>query len=324
MILKIKAENTMISKNENCRDGFAGLGLGCWVIGGRDWGSQKDCDSIQAVKAAYASGIRHFDTAQSYGKGHSEELLGRTLHKIRDKCFIASKMMYTPPQNVEESVLQSLQRLQTDYLDLLYIHWPKKNVDLAAMMEQLVILREKGAIRRIGVSNFSIDQMKEVMKAGSIDACQICYNLLWRWPEHELIPYCKDNKIAVVTYSTIAQGILTGKFTSDPLLVPGDHRKSTVMFDKNVWPEVYAGVVELNKIAKAADVPLRELAIQWVMMRDGVAAALVGARNALQVKENIHALSTAMSADVYEQLTAVSDQLMSRIPDTGNIFRWYP
>lgn len=300
------------------------LGLGCWLYGGTDWGAQSDNDSLDAIKAAFERGITHFDTAQSYGRGHSEEILGSALKGVREKVFIASKMMFTPKQKVESSIVNSLKRLKTDYIDLYYIHWPRKNADLEGMMEGLMNAREKGLIRGIGVSNFSVEQMERLLQVGKIDAHQFCYNLLWRWPEKQLVPFCVKNGISIITYSSIAQGILTGKFEKEIEFEPGDHRQNTVLFDKENWPAVYEGVENLKKIAASTGRTLLDLAIRWVLSRPGVSTVLVGARNSMQVELNTKALTGEIAPDVLNEMTLASDAIIKNIPDTGNIFRWYP
>lgn len=300
------------------------LGLGCWVFGGSDWGTQNENDSLDAIKAGYDKGITHFDTAQAYGKGHSEELLGRALKGVREKVFIASKMMFTQREKVENSIASSLKRLKTDYIDLFYIHWPRKNADLEGMMEELVRAREKGLIKGIGVSNFSIEQMERLLRVGHIDANQLCYNLLWRWPEHNLIPFCMEKKISIVTYSSIAQGILTGKFGKEIEFAVGDHRKHTVLFEKEHWPLVYEGVENLKNVTENSGRSLLELAIRWILSRQGISTVLVGARNGLQVQSNVKSLDGEINSTILDELTSVSNLIMKTIPDTGNIFRWYP
>lgn len=300
------------------------LGLGCWVFGGGDWGTQSENDSLDAIKAGYERGIIHFDTAQAYGKGHSEELLGRALKGVREKVFIASKMMFTQKEKVEASIVSSLKRLKTEYIDLFYIHWPKKNADLEGMMEGLIKAREKGLIKGVGVSNFSIEQMERLLRVGQIDAHQFCYNLLWRWPEHSLIPFCIEKGISIVTYSSIAQGILTGKFGKEIEFATGDHRKYTVLFEKELWPLVYEGVENLKAIAENSGRSLLELAIRWILARQGVSTVLVGARNSFQVQLNVKSLDGEIDVAILDELTRVSNLIMKTIPDSGNIFRWYP
>jgi myo-inositol catabolism protein IolS len=300
------------------------LGMGCWAIGGRDWGLQSDTASVKALKCAFDYGITHFDTAQAYGKGHSEELIGKALKTKRSEIFIASKVVYVPPEKVEKYICLSLRRLKTDYIDLFYIHWPRKNVNLASMMEKLVQARERGIIRGIGVSNFSVSQMQEVMKAGSIDAHQLCYNLLWRWPEREIIPFCKKHHISVVTYCTIAQGILSGRFIEKNNFSEGDHRKNIVFFEEDVWQNVFKGVEKFKKIAAIANKSLTTCAILWAMKQDGIASVLVGARTEEQVRGNVKSIQESIEENVFDRLTKESGCLMDWIPECGNIFRWYP
>jgi aryl-alcohol dehydrogenase-like predicted oxidoreductase len=302
------------------------LGLGCWPLGGDQWGPpQDDGDYVGTIRSAYEAGITHFDTAQAYGRGHGEELVGKALKDIRDHVVIATKCMYTPGDKVEAAVNASLKRLQTDFIDIFYIHWPKKGGDLAGMMEALERVRRKGAIRRIGVSNFSIADMREVMKTGTIDYCQLCYNMLWRREERETIPFCKNKSIGIVTYSSLAEGILTGKFGSEPEFPAGDHRKYTALFSKGSWPKVYETVEKLKAAAAAEKVPLACCAVRWLLTREGIVSVLAGARNPEQVAGNVKALDYGIvSGRLLDRMTEISDELAPAIPDAGNIFGWYP
>lgn len=303
----------------------ATLGLGCWALGGDQWGSQGDGDSLATIQRALDEGIVHFDTAQAYGNGHGKELLGKALHHVRDKVFIASKIFYKSKEKVEAAVAVSLKRLQTDRIDLMYIHWPKKNGDLAGMMEALENCRRKNMIRRIGISNFSTAQAAEVMKAGTIDVWQFCWNLLWRREEREAVPFCREHGIGMVTYSSLAEGILIGKFGSAVEFAPGDHRKYTVLFEKDVWPEVCAAVEKL-KIIAADDArrPLAHLALRWLLAREGVMTVLVGSRSPEQVSENCRSLEGGIDPAIWGRMEEVVEKLAPHIPAAGNIFKWYP
>lgn len=300
------------------------LGLGGWVFGGRDWGLQNDRDSLRTIKTAFEKGITHFDTAQAYGRGHSEEIIGKALKDVREKVFIASKAVFTLKEKVLPLIELSLRRLKTDYIDLYYIHWPTKNTDLCSVMEQLLIAKEKGLIRGIGVSNFSIQQMQTVMKCGKIDAHQLGYNLLWRWAEKEIIPFCLSNNIKVIAYSALAQGILTGKFSQNLELPDTDHRKKTVLFEKDVYPYILEGIEKLKRTAGKVERPLVHLALRWVTADRGVSLALAGARNSKQLEQNIAAFDGNIDKSILEEMTAISDSIIKHIPDTGNFFRWYP
>lgn len=307
------------------------LGLGCWTFGGDAWGGQDDADSLPAMQAAFEAGLTHFDTADSYGKGRSEELVGKAIHGFRDKIFLATKGFppFREPERVtgavfKEKVDASLKRLNTDWIDLYYIHWPVEGLDMRPVMEGLEEYRAQGKIKAIGVSNFSVEQMEQVSEVGQINAHQFCYNLFWRYPERDVIPYCIEKNIAVVSYSSIAQGILTGKFGREVSFPQGDHRKTMVMFLPEVWPHVYEGVEELKALSAEAQRPLLDLAIRWVARQAGMTTVLVGVRNTEQVRKNAAAMVGQIDERVFDRMTEISERVMAKIPDTGNIFRFYP
>jgi aryl-alcohol dehydrogenase-like predicted oxidoreductase len=300
------------------------IGFGTWVIGGNDWGLQSDSDSINALREGIRLGYTHIDTAQAYGHGHAEDLIGKVICKHREKLFIASKTVCRPPHKIEQTVQLSLKRMKTDYLDLYYIHWPSSRIEHAPIMEILQKLKRQGIIRAVGVSNFSVAQMIDCMRAGSIDIHQVCYSLLWRWPERDILPYCKKYGINVVTYSTLAQGILTGKFARNTIFNMGDLRSHNVFFDPDVWPYVYDAVTAMQNVAKNVGVSLASLAAQWVLQKENVLSSLVGSRNALQARQNASLLDIKASETTLQKLTEISDSVMAQIPDTGNIFKYYP
>lgn len=299
--------------------------LGCWTFGGSQWGGQNDSDSIAAMETALRCGMNHFDTAAGYGQGHSETIVGEFLKGRRDDVFLASKgWPWKPTEGMSDLLEGSLKRLGTDMIDLYYIHWPSKQRDPRPLMEELERAREQGKIRAIGVSNFSVEQMQLVQQVGRIDAHQLCYNLLWRFPERDVIPHCVENNIAVVTYSSIAQGILAGKFPRQPEFREGDSRAKMVLFEDDVWPSVYECVEQFKQIAGQIDRPLTHSAIRWVAAQPGVTSVLIGARDAKQVEENAAAMAGEIPADILDRLTQLSDAVMPHIPDVGNIFRYYP
>lgn len=302
------------------------LALGGWVFGEDSWEGEKR-DTLQAtMEQALASNMRHFDTASDYGSGASERLIGQFLSARRDQVFLASKA------NVDEmdadlmlaKVENSLSRLRTDVIDLYYIHWPRQGQDMRPLMEGLERARAQGKIRAIGVSNFSVAQMKQISEVGRIDAHQLCYNLFWRVAEEEIIPYCRRHKIAVVTYSSIAQGVLTGKFPRHPRFEEGDQRANTVHFEATVWPHIYEAVQELKALAMEIDRPLTHLAIRWVLRQPDINTAIVGAKNSAQVEHNVAALSGDIPDPVFERMSEISDKVIALMPKTGNMYRYYP
>lgn len=303
------------------------LGLGCWSFGG-EWGPQDDQDSLAALRTALDVGISHLDTAEAYGRGHSEELLGQAIAGRRDELFVATKGFPLwgdlSRDCYSQKIDESLQRLGTDVIDLYYIHWPMTDKDMRPPMEALVAAKEAGKIGAVGVSNFTVEEMEQVAQVGPIDAHQFCYNLFWRYPERDVIPYCREHGIALVTYSTIAEGILTGKFPRDVTFPEGDHRARGVLFEPEVWPNVYEGVERLKALAADAGVPLAHLAIQWATRQDGVTSVLVGSRNADQVRRNAAAMASKVPDETFDEMTRIGDDVFAKIPEAINIFRWHP
>jgi len=302
------------------------LALGCWAFGGQGWGRQDDSDSLDAMREALEHGMNHFDTAEAYGHGRSERLVAKAIQGRREEVFLATKGMprEATAEEMQDKLDESLRRLETDYVDLYYIHWPRKDRDMRPAMEGLEAARAAGKLRAVGVSNFSVEQMEQVSEVGRIDAHQFCYNAVWRFPEKELIPYCRENGIAVVTYSSIAQGILTGKFQLRLNFPEGDNRKGVVLFSSKVWPYVHGGVEKLKQLAEEAQRPLVHLAIRWVAAQPGVTSVLVGARNAEQVRQNAAAMTGEIDDAILARMSEISNEIVAKVPDTGNIFAWYP
>ncbi len=302
------------------------VGLGCWAFGGRQWGGQDDADSLSAMQAALRCGMNHFDTAAAYGNGRSESVVGQFIQDKRDQIFLATKgnSYDASGDTIRKSIDESLERLGVDAIDLYYIHWPSKGKDLRPVMEALEEGRSAGKIRAIGVSNYSVEQMQQVSEVGRIDAHQLCYSLLWRFGERDVIPYCAENNIAVVSYSSIAQGILTGKFARDVEFPDTDQRKNMILFAPEAWPHVYEAVEQFKALAARADRPLTHLAIRWVAARKDITSVLVGARNAKQAEQIAAAMQGEIAPEILDEMTAISDEVAPKIPDVGNIFRWYP
>lgn len=302
------------------------LGLGCWVFGSEQWQGQAKSELLAAMAAALEQGLTHFDTASGYGKGLSEEVVGEFLVGKREQVFLASKAALDQMDAglMLRQVEASLGRLQTDFIDLYYIHWPRTGKDMRPLMEGLELARRQGKIGAIGVSNFTVEQMAQLAGVGKIDAYQVGYNLFWRGAERALLPYCREQGIAVVTYSSIAQGILTGKFPRELQLQAGDQRQGIVLFEPEVWPHIYEGVEQLKALAQETGRPLAHLAIRWALHQEGVNAALVGARTAQQVAQNVQAMAGEIPAAIFERMTEISDQVIQHIPDTGNMYRYYP
>lgn len=296
------------------------LGLGCWVFGGRGWGGQSEKDSMEVMEEALERGVRHFDTAQGYGD--SESIVGRFLEGRRKEVYLASKVFPSKDAAQVRSVLEaSLEKLRTDFIDLYYLHWPRAGVDVRRHVEQLALARDEGLIGSIGVSNYSLEQLQHAGEVTSIDFIQLGYHLFWRHIEEEIVPYCLDKGIGIVSYSSLGQGILTGKFGRHPQFPEGDHRpREVVHFREDVWPHVYEATEKLKPLAERAGRPLAHLALQWCASRPAIRSVLAGARNRRQMAENAAAMENPVNPAILEEMTAISDGLKPHLPAAENIF----
>ncbi len=301
-----------------------GLSLGCWEFGDIGAGPPDEEKSIALIRAAYEMGVTHFDTAESYARGMSESVLGRAVEPFSGKVFIATKAEATGKAETVAAIEKSLQRLRRQYLDLFYIHWPRTGVDPRPMMEALEDLRAREIVRHIGVSNFRVKDMVQVSEAGHIDVCQLGYNLLWRYPERDVIPWCRDHDIPMITYSTIAQGLLSDKPRSPTSWDKGDARGKTIYYRADVWPHVARSVSAMQDAARRASTPLSVLAIRWVLAQEGIISSLVAARTREQLASNVEAARSPIDPAIAGELERLSTEAMRTIPDVGNIFLYYP
>ncbi len=307
----------------------ARLGMGGSFYGLDHRNAQGEADILAAMEVALENGITHFDTATGYGDGYSERLIGRFMaadSSRRDRIFLASKFASDDMSAAKtiEAIDASRSRLQTDMIDLYYIHWPRTDKDLRPLMEGLETARQQGKIRAVGVSNFSVAQMQQIAEVGQIDAHQLCYNLLWRYAEKDIIPYCIDHHIAVVVYSALAHGILAGKYPRQLEFVPDDQRWSILLFRQDLWPQIFESVESLKALAARENRPLVHLALQWILHQSGVTSVLVSAKNMKQALANIEAVKSEIPAHVLDELTALSDRIAWQIPDEGNPFGYHP
>jgi len=313
--LEKKSQGNQVLKNQCV------LALGCMAFGTK----KNDKDSFGAMQTAWDLGITHWDTALAYGSGYAEYMCSKFLKGKWNQVFIATKG--TPgkkPESIIKSLHKSLKNLGTDTINLFYMHWPRSDVDMRPHFELLEKERELGTIGAIGVSNFSLKQLKLAREVANINAHQLCYNLYWRKAEMEMIPFCKRNDIAVISYSSIAQGILTGKFPYDPIFESSDSRSHTLFFQPDVWPYLFATTKQLKLIAATIDCPLHHLAIQWIIQKTGINSIIVGARNGSQVRDNVASLNRKVPDETINIITEISNEAIEYLPDEENIFRYYP
>ncbi|MDP2898770.1 MAG: aldo/keto reductase [bacterium] len=307
------------------------VGLGCWAIGGWMWGGTDEEKAIAAIRKALEVGMTFFDTAPAYGFGLSEEIVGKAIEGRRDEVILATKcgLHWKHPTRLpwfvdeegnkiykdltKESILReaeaSLRRLKTDRIDLYQCHWPDEQTPAEETMEALTLLLEQGKIRAIGVSNFSVKQMKDFREWGTIRSDQPRYNMLDRTIEAEILPYCRENNIAILAYSPIEQGILTGKVTLDRKLPPGDHRRRRPWFQKKNLRRALGFLEKLKPIAADYGRTLAQLAANWVICQEGVTSALVGARNPEQVVENAGAADWRLTEEELNLIESYLEEL---------------
>jgi myo-inositol catabolism protein IolS len=305
------------------------LGMGGSYYGLDHGQQQGERDILAAMEAALELGISHFDTATGYGNGYSERLLGRFIRAKsgrREQIFLASKANLDDisVSGILKEIDASRERLQTDLIDLYYLHWPRTGQDMRPWMEGLEIARQKAWIRAIGVSNFSVLQMDQLLEVGQIDAYQLGYNLLWRFAETDIIPYCAAKNISVVAYSALAHGILAGKYPQNLEFVPGDQRWSITLFKADVWEHVFEGVESFKALAAREHYALSQLALRWLLHQPAVTSVLVSAKNKQQVLSNRKALDLEIPDAVFDELTRLSDRVIQAIPDEGNPFGYHP
>ncbi len=299
--------------------------MGTWVMGGGSWwGSDHDDQRyIDTINAAIEHGVNTIDTAITYGEGHSEVIVGKAIKGKRDALYIASKANadLLTPENAQKTVEESLKRLDIDYIDIYYIHWPKPGISVAKNMEALEALRRKGLIKYIGVSNFTTRHMDIARNAGTIDVFQPPYSLLWRNIESDLLPYCINNNIGVMTYSSIAMGLLSGKYTKASTFEDGDIRKDMVpLFKGDIYEKSLAAVENLKVIASKYDLTVAQAAINWVFSQQGIATAIVGARTPKQLEENLKATNFVISNEDLAAMSKVCDDIKDMVSDWDTMY----
>ena len=297
------------------------IGLGTWAIGGGDWsnawGPQDDADSIAAIHRAVDLGVNWIDTAAVYGLGHSEEMVGRAIKSLSRKPYVftkcslpwhADRSVYNSLKrsSIAEEVEGSLKRLQVDTIDLYQIHWPKPDDEVEEGWETLARLQEEGKVRWIGVSNFSVDQMKRAMKIAPITSLQPPYSMLRRAIEAEILPFTQANGIGVINYSPMLSGMLTGKMTAERAasLAPDDWRRNNKEFNEPRLSQNLRLVELLREIGSGHGVTPGVVAVAWVLHNPAITGAIVGGRSQKQVEETAAALTFRLTEEEYAKIVA--------------------
>ena len=297
--------------------------LGTWAIGGWMWGGTDEGESIRTIRAALDKGINFIDTAPVYGFGRSEEIVGKALreHGSRDQVVVATKAgLEWGDQGItrnsrRERILQeigdSLQRLQTDYIDLYQIHWPDSRTPFAETAGVMNELLEEGKIRAVGVSNYSPAQMDAFRQAAPLHSVQPPYNLFERQIEDDVLPYAKEHGIAVLAYGAICRGLLSGRMKPDTRFTGDDLRRHDPKFQEPRYSSYLDAVAALDALAQRGHGrSVLELAVRWVL--DQGAIALWGARHPGQLDNVGRVFGWSVSPGEMDEIDEV---IRSNIPD---------
>jgi len=273
------------------------IGLGTWAIGGSEWGQVSDSDAIDTCLGIFDYGINLIDTAPIYGHGRAEEIIGQAMrrHGSREKFYIASKaglewnssgvFANSTPARLRQEFDDSLRRLGTDYIDLYQIHWPDTTLPIESAAEVLLALYEQGKIRAIGVSNFSPAQMDAFRSVAPLHSNQPPYNLFERAIDDDVLPYCREHSIAVLTYSSLCRSLLAGRLTLDTHFAEDDIRSVDPKFQPPRFLQYLRAVERLDVFAHAHyGKTVLELAVRWVLDQPGISGALWGAKRPDQLK----------------------------------------
>lgn len=312
---------------------LSAITYGAFAIGGNMWGGNEKKDSIASVRASIDNGVTTLDTAPFYGFGLSEEMIGEAIKGYdRSKIQLLTKFglvwdssnqgkgefffnaeeagktipvyKYASKTSVIKEVEESLKRLQTDYIDLLQIHWPDAITPISETMEALEILLQQGKIRAAGVSNYSVEQVAEARQSLNIASNQIGYSMLNRGVENDLVPYALENDLGIIVYSPMERGLLTGKYFKDGKLKDNDHRNG--YFQQFDLEKVKTFLETITPIVEDKNATLSQLVLRWTSLQPAITVVLAGARNAEQAAANAKAMDINLTA---EELAFINTEL---------------
>ena len=324
------------------------MGIGCWSYGGGDyWGDQSQRDVDEVINAALDAGCNYFDSAEAYNNGDSESALGQAIKSRREEAIIGTKIS---PSNCQPGTLRlhceaSLRRLGMEYIDLYMIHWPlnSHSVSCATTDERLISnpprlneavqtlgeLQKEGKIRHIGISNFGVEQMNEILELGvKIAVNQLPYSLLFHPIKSEILPYCREKGIGVIGYMSLMQGLLTGKYEDADSMPPNRTRVRHFRGDRpgsrhgeaGAEKETFEALVKIREIAEESGLPMHLISLAWSIANPDVTCTIVGARDKAQFLDNLKALDIELNKDTMATLDNVTASLMRKIGLTIDLF----
>lgn len=263
------------------------IGLGTFPFSG-SMGDVTDERSFRVIERALELGMTFIDTAEGYGRGRSEAIIGRAIKNQRDKVFIATKVFGRPlnRERIEHAIHSSLLRLGTDYIDLYQIHWPDASTPVEESIRVIDDLIRAGKVRHAGVSNFDVSLLERAISVRHIASNQMPFSLLDRQIENEIMPFCKKNGIAIIPYSPLGKGLLTGKFNLETSFPTTDARSRMNGFQNEDYESNLRVAKGVQKMAQDKGVRPAQIAIAWTLQREEVASCIPGATQPVQCDEN--------------------------------------
>ena len=283
------------------------VGLGTWAIGGWMWGGTDERQSIAAIQASIDAGISLIDTAPAYGMGLAETIVGKAIAGRRDKVVLVTKCglvwhvnegayffhqdgkpvhRYLGAASIRYEVEESLKRLGTDYIDHYVTHWQDATTPIAETVETLVRLKDEGKIRSIGASNVSPEDLVAYIATGALDAIQEEYSMVRRDIETTLLPLCRTSAVSVLSYSSLALGLLSGKVGPERVFAGDDQRKGNPRFSQANREKIARLTRGLEPVAEAHGASIAQVVIAWTIAQPGITFSLCGARDPAQAVEN--------------------------------------
>ncbi len=305
------------------------IALGCWPIAGMTSPDVNDADSLATITACFDLGINFLDTAYCYGaNGESERLIARALGTRRHEMVIATKggIEWGPnrkqiidgrPATIRRHCEESLRRLQTDRVELLYLHAPDPNTPIVETAGAFKELLDEGKARAVGVSNVNVEQLAAFQSVCPISAYQPPYNMLQREIEFDTLPWCVAHNVAVVIYWPLLKGLLAGKLRRDHVFAEGDSRRKYPMFQGDEWQRNHDLVDELRTIAAETGHTVAQLVINWTIHQPGITVALCGAKRPDQIADNAGGTGWELTAAQRQQIDAAlarRGKALTRLP----------
>jgi aryl-alcohol dehydrogenase-like predicted oxidoreductase len=292
------------------------VAFGAWPIAGMTSGGVPEEEALATIESCFEVGVNFFDTAYAYGAaGESERLIARAIGARRDQAVIATKgglhwgadgkqVRDGRPARLRQELEESLARLATDRVELLYLHAPDPTIAIEESAGELRRLMEEGKARAIGVSNVTLDELKRFHAVCPVAALQPPYNMLERQIEADLLPWCRERGVAVCVYWPLMKGLLTGKFSRDHRFPPGDGRLKYPAFQPGEWEKNHDLLEDLRSLAEELGCTVTQLVVAWTIAQPGIAAALCGAKRPDQIADSAGAMQVVLTPEHHARLTA--------------------